>query len=142
MIPRGMSRPGSLHSSAAVEIASNPMYAKKISEAPVQTPESPPGKKGCQFDGFVKKTPTPMKNSSVASFRTTITLLNRADSFTPMTRSQVMAAVMKTASRLQTTGMPKRTGWWRCASHATAASGPSEATPDSATALAARSVER
>ena len=115
-IPRGMSRPGFSHSSAAVEIASKPMYAKKMREAPVQTPWRPPGKNGCQFAGFTHIAPTTMKNSSVRSFRTTITLLNRADSLTPMTRIHVIAAVMTTARRLQTIGIPARTGWCRCAS--------------------------
>jgi hypothetical protein len=110
MIPRGMSRPGSTHSSAAVEMASKPMYAKKISEAPVHTPWKPPGKKGCQLSGFTKKAPTPMKKRRVSTFRTTITLLKRADSFTPRTSSHVMAAVMDAASTLQTMGTPKRTG--------------------------------
>ena len=81
------------------------MYAKKIREAPVQTPWRPPGKKGCQLAGFTWKAPTTMKKSRVRTFRTTTTLLKRADSLTPRTRSHVMAAVIDTASRLQTTGI-------------------------------------
>ncbi len=110
MMPRGMSRPGSLHSSAAVEMASKPMYAKKMSEAPRHTPGKPPGKNGCQWAWLTWNEPTAMKKSSVITLRTTTTLLNRADSLTPMTRSHVMAAVMSTASRLHTMGIPKTTG--------------------------------
>ncbi len=51
-----------------------------------------------------------MKKTSVMSFRTTITLLNRADSLTPMTRSHVIAAVMTTARRLQTIGIAEDDG--------------------------------
>ena len=91
------------------------MYAKKINEAPVHTPWNPPGKNGCQLAGFTKKAPTPMKNSRVRTFRTTITLLNRADSFTPRTSSHVIAAVMEAASTLQTMGTPNRTGCCRWA---------------------------
>jgi len=47
MIPIGMSRCGFLHSSAAVETASNPMYAKKMSAAPVPMPVQPFGANGC-----------------------------------------------------------------------------------------------
>ena len=43
MIPKGMSRPGFLHSSAHVETASNPMYAKKMMAAPPAMPEKPLG---------------------------------------------------------------------------------------------------
>ena len=38
MIPMGMSRPGFLHSSAHVETASKPMYAKKMIAAPAPMP--------------------------------------------------------------------------------------------------------
>ena len=51
MIPRGRSRPGFLVSSAAVETASKPMYAKKMSEAPLRMPWSPLGANGVQFVG-------------------------------------------------------------------------------------------
>ena len=46
-----MSRCGFLHSSAVVEIASKPMYAKKTSDAPVMMPVKPFGANGCQFAG-------------------------------------------------------------------------------------------
>jgi hypothetical protein len=41
MIPRGMSRCGLRASCAAVDTASNPMYAKKITAAPRTTPDQP-----------------------------------------------------------------------------------------------------
>ena len=52
MMPIGMSRPGFLHSSAHVETASKPMYAKKMIAAPAPIPGKPFGANGCQFSGF------------------------------------------------------------------------------------------
>ena len=43
---------GFLVSSAAVEIASKPIYAKKIINAPEIIPWKPFGAKGVQFSGF------------------------------------------------------------------------------------------
>src|SRR5712671_1253612 len=56
-IPIGISFCGFFDSCAAVETASNPMYAKKITAAPRATPDQPyfpnspvlSGTKGCQF---------------------------------------------------------------------------------------------
>ena len=39
-------------SSAVVEIASNPIYAKKIKNAPINTPSKPFGANGTQFSGL------------------------------------------------------------------------------------------
>ena len=39
-------------SSAVVEIASNPIYAKNIKNAPINIPLNPFGAKGVQFSGF------------------------------------------------------------------------------------------
>ena len=44
------------------------------------------------------------------SFRTTIAVLKRDDSLMPMTRTQVTSAVIRTAGRLNTIGIPKRCG--------------------------------
>src|SRR5271157_3641641 len=49
MMPKGKSRCGFLHSSAAVETESNPIYVKKTMAEPVSTPEKPLGRKGCQL---------------------------------------------------------------------------------------------
>ena len=102
-MPIGMSRPGLRHSSAAVETASNPMKAKKIRLAPIQTPVNPFGMNGDQFEGFTYIAPTTMKKTRMRSFSTTITLLNRADSFTPMTSIHVTKATTPPASRLKMT---------------------------------------
>ena len=51
-IPIGKSLCGFLVSSAAVEIASNPIYAKKIIKAPINIPSNPFGANGVQFSGF------------------------------------------------------------------------------------------
>ena len=48
-----------------------------------------------------------------------MTLLKRADSLMPITRSQVINATMTTASMLKMIGIPSRTGWLRCAWYAT-----------------------
>ena len=42
---------GFIASSAAVETASNPIYAKKMRAAPLTVPNHPNGVKGCQFSG-------------------------------------------------------------------------------------------
>ena len=52
IIAIGKSLCGFLVSSAAVEIASNPMYAKKITNAPVKMPSKPFGANGTQFSGL------------------------------------------------------------------------------------------
>ena len=52
IIATGKSLWGFFVSSAAVEIASNPIYAKKITNAPVKIPSKPLGAKGVQFSGF------------------------------------------------------------------------------------------
>ena len=56
-MPMGISRLGFLASCAAVDTASNPMYAKKMTPAPRRTPDHPnepkvpvfSGRKGCQL---------------------------------------------------------------------------------------------
>ena len=50
--PMGKFLCGFLVSSAAVEIASKPIYAKKIINAPEIIPWKPFGAKGVQFSGF------------------------------------------------------------------------------------------
>jgi len=45
MMPIGRSRAGFRASSAVVETASNPMYAKKMKAAPPNMPAQPKGKK-------------------------------------------------------------------------------------------------
>ena len=52
MMPNGMSRCGSFVSSAAVETASNPMYAKKMIAAADEMPCQPLGANGVQFSGL------------------------------------------------------------------------------------------
>ena len=54
-------------------------------------PRQPFGAKGVQLRGSRYSTPTPTKRASTASFSTTIALLTRALSFTPMTSSQVIS---------------------------------------------------
>src|SRR5215472_4585301 len=60
MIPRGKSRCGFLHSSAAVETESNPMYVKNTMDPPVRIPGHPFGANGCQCDGLMNRDATPM----------------------------------------------------------------------------------
>ena len=52
MMPIGMSRCGFFVSSAAVETASKPMYAKKMIAAADEIPVQPFGANGVQFAGF------------------------------------------------------------------------------------------
>ena len=51
-MPIGMSFFGLRASSAVVDTASNPMYAKKTMAAPAATPENPLGAKGVQLAGL------------------------------------------------------------------------------------------
>src|ERR1051325_1553397 len=88
MMPRGMSVCGFFDSCAAVDTASNPMKAKKITPAPRSTPLHPNspnlpvfgGTKGCQLAVFTYFAPKPTNNNSTATLMTTITVLNPADS--------------------------------------------------------------
>ena len=48
-MPTGKSFCGFLHSSAAVARASNPIYAKNITKAPVKIPSNPFGANGVQL---------------------------------------------------------------------------------------------
>ena len=68
MMPMGMSRPGFLHSSAHVETASKPMYAKKMTAAPAPIPAKPLGAKGCQFSARTKRAQTRTKKARTTSF--------------------------------------------------------------------------
>ena len=52
IIAIGKSLCGFLVSSAAVDIASKPIYAKKITNAPIKTPSKPFGINGVQFSGL------------------------------------------------------------------------------------------
>ena len=114
MMPIGRSRPGRSVSSASVDTASKPMYAKKTIAAPENVPRQPLGWNGVQFfaivDGDTYHSPSATKKTRTATLTTTIALLNRADSSIPRTRTTVIAAVMSSASRLKTIGTPKRTG--------------------------------
>ncbi len=66
--------------------------------------------KAVRFSGWKKAKPTTMKNTMMPSFRITIAVLKRADSFTPRTRRMVMSPTMSTAGRLKTIGMPATWG--------------------------------
>jgi hypothetical protein len=49
IMPRGKSRCGFLHSSAVVEIASKPIYAKNTAETPFKIPLTPLGANGSNY---------------------------------------------------------------------------------------------
>ena len=51
-----------------------------------------------------------MKKTRITSFRTTIPVLNCEDSLMPITRTHVTRAVIRTAGRLKTIGIPKMCG--------------------------------
>src|SRR5579862_246210 len=88
----GRSRCGFLASCAAVETASNPIYAKNTTAAPRTTPLQPNlpnvpelgAIKGCQFPALTKKKPNPMTRRTIATLMNTTMLLNRADSWMPI----------------------------------------------------------
>src|SRR5437899_8035390 len=90
-MPRGMSFWGFFASCAAVDTASNPMNAKKMTPAPRSTPLQPNspnlplfgGMNGCQFALLMYCMPNAMNNSSTATLIMTMTLLKLADSRIP-----------------------------------------------------------
>ena len=96
--------------SAAVEMASNPMYEKKASDAPVQIPCQPPGAKGCQCAGLTKAAPTPTNRATSPSLKTTSAAFSRALSRMPQTSTTVRAAVISAAGRLNAMVIPPRWG--------------------------------
>src|SRR5579864_1587545 len=106
-IPNGMSFCGFFASCAAVDTASNPMYAKNTKVAPRMIPDHPydpndpvfAGMNGCQFAVINAQCPNayavanPMKISTTETLITTTTLLKFADSFTPITRIAVITTI-------------------------------------------------
>src|SRR5256886_2523184 len=106
MMPRGISRCGFLASSEAVLTASNPMYEKKMIAAPTLIPLRPFGAKlgVVHSAGLMYLSPTIKNMAMMPTLIATITVLTRADSLVPMTRSQVMSATMANAGRLNTIG--------------------------------------
>ena len=75
MILFGRSRSGFTHSSAVVEMASKPIYAKNTAETPDNTPAIPLGRNGFQLSVFTKNTPTAITSSTMVSLIATIMLL-------------------------------------------------------------------
>ncbi len=104
MIPIGRSRCGLTASSAVVETASNPTYARKTIAAAVATPLKPKGRNGVQFDGWTYQTVSRTKVTITATLTMTMTRLTRALSLMPRTSSQVRNSTMAAAGRLITPG--------------------------------------
>src|SRR5262249_10217735 len=83
---------------------------KKITPAPRKTPLQPNvpnapvlgGMNGCQFALLIYIAPNPTNSSSTATFTTTITVLNPADSLIPMTRIAETTTTMIAAGTLNT----------------------------------------
>src|SRR5215468_9255259 len=101
MIPRGKSRCGLLHSSAAVETESKPMYVKNTMEPPVRMPGQPLGEKGCQLEGWMKRDAKVMKARMATILISTMMLLVLADSRMPRTRITVSSITMMNAGQLK-----------------------------------------
>src|SRR5687768_12190183 len=59
------------------------------------------GMKGCQSSGWMKKLPATMNIASTASLMTTMIVLVRADSLTPITSSAVMTRTTSAAGRVK-----------------------------------------
>ena len=83
MMPIGRSRCGLRASSAAVETASKPIYAKKISDAPFITPLKPNGMKLSQFAGLTCPAATKMKRMTTVSLMSTAAVLTHLLAVTP-----------------------------------------------------------
>src|SRR5207247_1486052 len=115
-MPMGISRFGFLASWAAVETASKPMYAKKITPAARTTPDHPyfpnspwlGGRKGVQLATAwlvclrIYAVPRAIKINSTQTLITTIREFAFADSLMPITRIAVTAAIPRNATRLKT----------------------------------------
>ncbi len=100
MIPRGKSRCGFLHSSAAVETESNPMYVKNTSDPPVKIPGQPFGAYGCQFAGLMNRDANPTNTRIATIFSSTMILFVSADSLIPRTRITVSSITIMNAGQL------------------------------------------
>src|SRR3954447_19671217 len=100
MIAIGRSLPGFFVSSPEVETASNPMYAKKITDAAVTVPSRPFGANGCRLPESNAVTPSTRNSASTASLMNTMIVLVRALSRMPTQSTAVTASTMKTAGRL------------------------------------------
>src|SRR5450631_4127366 len=104
-MPIGMSRCGFFASCAAVETASNPMYAKNTTPAPLRIPEKPNepnspvfgGMKGCQLSVLMNPAQATRNVRTTATLITTIHEVKLADSLTPTTSSVVTPATTTTA---------------------------------------------
>src|SRR5579859_2679965 len=101
MMPRGKSRWGLLHSSAAVETESKPIYVKKTMEPPVRMPGQPFGEKGCQLDVWMKRDAKVTKARIAMILISTMMLLVSADSRMPRTRITVSNITMMKAGQLK-----------------------------------------
>src|SRR5687768_11548480 len=113
MMPNGMSFAGFFVSSAAVDTASNPMYAKKMIAAAALTPLNPLGEKPpvaglFQLSGLIRNTPMARKNRMIPTLSTTIALVVLADSLMPMTRMIVTTKTTSAAGRLMMSGRPPK----------------------------------
>src|SRR5271157_399198 len=115
-MPIGMSRCGFFASWAAVETASNPIYAKKITPAARAIPDQPyspnapwfGGINGCQFAAATVgclSTNAPamaMKIKTIVTLTITIAELKLADSLMPITRISVIRQITRNATILNT----------------------------------------
>ena len=106
-IPIGMSRAGFFASCAAVDTASNPMYAKNITPAPRRMPLHPNspklpvlgGMNGVRCSGRMYAAPATMKTTSTDALMTTSTVFVLADSRIPRTSRPVTTRTMAAAGR-------------------------------------------
>src|SRR5690242_12744165 len=109
MMPIGMSRCGLRASCAAVETASKPMNAKKLTPAPRSTPLRPyspkwpalGGMNGCQFARLMYAAPNAANNSSTTTLITTMPVLSPADSRMPMMSNTEIASTTTAAGMLK-----------------------------------------
>src|SRR5450432_1028296 len=108
-MPKGRSRWGFLVSWAAVETASNPIYAKNTRAAPRMIPEKPKwpwlrsgGMNGCQLAVWMYGAQKTMNINTTASLIMTMTALKRADSLIPRTNITVITSVISMAGMLST----------------------------------------
>src|SRR3984885_10217709 len=104
MIARGMVCCGSFTSSPAVDIASRPIYAKKIVPEARLMPDTPKGARSLKLPALNSVNAIAENNTSTLSLITTITAFALADSLAPRINSSAHIATSAIASRFTTPG--------------------------------------
>ena len=108
-IPIGKFRCGFTTSSAVVETASKPIYAKNINEAPFATPNQPNGINGCQLLVSICVDATTTNIRMTNNLIPTIALLKRVLERTPQINNTLVTEIIPNAKKSIAIVEPTRT---------------------------------